>query len=66
VRAINLGSVSNPLTTDLRASYVVLDATAGGHTFAHRRVPYDHDEVIARIRRSGHPSADYLIAFQQG
>ena len=30
-RAINLGSVSNPITSDLRASYVIVDDDPSGH-----------------------------------
>jgi predicted phosphodiesterase len=65
-RAVNLGSVSNPITTDLRASYVVIEADADGHHLEHRRVAYDHDAVIGRIDRSGHPEAEYLTTFQRG
>ena len=50
-RAINLGSVSNPITSDLRASYVVVDDDPHGHRVRHRRVRYDHDAVVTRIRR---------------
>ena len=46
-RAINLGSVSNPMTSDLRATYVIVDADRHGHRLTHRRVAYDHDAVIA-------------------
>ena len=48
-RAINLGSVSNPMTSDLRATYVIVDADRHGHRLTHRRVAYDHDAVIARL-----------------
>ena len=66
VRAVNLGSVSNPITDDLRASYVVLHADGHGHCVEHRRVAYDHDAVLARIARSGHPEWDYIESFQRG
>jgi len=65
-RAVNLGSVSNPVTTDLRATYVVVDSDRHGHHLSHRRVAYDHDEVVRRIARSDHPEADYLASFQRG
>ena len=65
-RAINLGSVSNPITSDLRASYVIVDDDPSGHRIRHRRVDYDHDAVVARIHASGHPEADYLASFQRG
>jgi predicted phosphodiesterase len=65
-RAINLGSVSNPITADLRATYVVVHDDRRGHRLMHRRVAYDHDEVLARIRRSSHPEADFIADFQRG
>ena len=66
VRAVNLGSVSNPITSDLRASYVIIDADRHGHEVQHRRVDYDHDAVIERVRRSGHPATDFIASFQTG
>jgi hypothetical protein len=66
MRAINLGSVSNPITPDLRASYVLVADDAHGHSLAHRRVAYDHEEVLARIGKSSHPQAEFLTSFQRG
>jgi predicted phosphodiesterase len=66
VRAVNLGSVSNPITSDLRASYVVVDADRHGPRLAHRRVAYDHDAVLTRIRSTEHPDADFVASFQRG
>ncbi len=66
VRAINLGSVSNPITDDLRASYVIIHADRTGHNVEHRRVSYDHDAFLATVARSGHPEADYIASFQRG
>jgi predicted phosphodiesterase len=65
-RAVNLGSVSNPITDELGATYVRIDADRHGHRLAHRRVSYDHDSVIERIGRSGHPEASYIARFQRG
>jgi predicted phosphodiesterase len=65
-RAINLGSVSNPITTDLRASYVVVHADSHAHRVEHRRVAYDHEAVLGRIARCGHPAAEFLSEFQRG
>ena len=53
-RIVNLGSVSNPLPPDLRASYAILSADAKGYEIEHRRVDYDHDAVIAELRRLRH------------
>ncbi len=64
-RAVNLGSVSNAVVADRRASYVTIDARSDGFDLAHHWVDYDHDEVIVRIRRSGHPASDYLAGFQR-
>lgn len=66
VHAVNLGSVSNPLTDDLRASYVIIHAQGDGHRVEHRRVAYDHEAVLERVARSGHPAADYVASFQRG
>jgi hypothetical protein len=66
VRAVNLGSVSNPITDDLRASYVIIHADRDGYQVEHRRVEYDHAAVLGRVARSGHPEAEYLATFQRG
>ena len=66
VRAINLGSVSNPITSELDATYVIIDDDPAGHRIQHRRVPYDHEAVLRRIERSNHPEAKYLASFQRG
>jgi predicted phosphodiesterase len=66
VRAVNLGSVSNPVTDDLRSSYVIVHGDRFGHMIEHRRVAYDHDAFLACVERSGHPERDYLASFQRG
>lgn len=66
IRALNVGSVSNPVTDDLRASYVVFHADRHGHRVEHRRVAYDRDAFLRSVARSGHPSADYIASFQLG
>ena len=62
MRVVNLGSVSNPTGRDLRASYALLDARAEGCEVRERRAGYDH----AAVRRSRHPSAEYIARFQRG
>jgi len=62
VRVVNLGSVSNPTGRDLRASYALLDTRAEGYEVRQRRVEYDHEAVIEAVRRSRHPSTEYIIA----
>ncbi|MGZ8763799.1 MAG: metallophosphoesterase family protein, partial [Acidimicrobiia bacterium] len=65
-RAVNLGSVSNPITDQLGATYVRIDADRHGHRLAHRRVSYDHDAVVEHICRSSHLEAGYIAGFQRG
>lgn len=59
-RVINLGSVSNPVTPDLRASYALLDADAHGYRIQVRRVAYDREAVIQAIEHVRHPTAAFL------
>jgi diadenosine tetraphosphatase ApaH/serine/threonine PP2A family protein phosphatase len=66
VRAVNLGSVSNPIIDDLRASYVVLHADRHGHAVEHRQVEYDRSAFLEAVTRSGHPASDYIASFQRG
>src|SRR5438105_8786588 len=60
VQIVNLGSISNPVTADLRASYVLLEADTSGHSVHFRHVGYARDAVIAAIHRSRHPASAYL------
>jgi predicted phosphodiesterase len=66
VHAVNLGSVSNPITSDLRASYVIVHADDDRTRIEHRRVAYDVDAFLARVDASGHPAADFITSFQRG
>lgn len=66
VRAVNLGSVSNPITDDLRASYVIVRADRHGHSLEHRRVAYDREAFLDVVARSDHPVGDYVAFFQRG
>jgi hypothetical protein len=52
----NSGSAGQPHDGDPRASYLILD---GGHT-AIRRVAYDFDKEVARLRRSDLPYAEWI------
>jgi putative phosphoesterase len=65
VRAVNLGSVSNPVPPDLRPSYVIVD-TDREVRVEHRRVEYDRDAVIDALERLRHPGRAWLIAHQRG
>ena len=63
---VNLGSVSNPRSDDLRASYVVLDLAAPGVSLAHRRVAYDYAAFAEAVRLSRHPAASFIMSYQRG
>jgi len=63
---VNLGRVSNPLTPDLLASYVLLRADASCYRIEHRRVDYDRAAVTAAIRQMRHPAGEYIIGLLQG
>lgn len=66
LRVVNLGSVSNPLAPDLRASYVMIDASPSATTIEHRRVAYDHAAFIEAVRTSRHPDVEFILDFQRG
>jgi diadenosine tetraphosphatase ApaH/serine/threonine PP2A family protein phosphatase len=63
---VNLGSVSNPIAPDLRASYVLLTAGSSGYQIEHRRVDYDHQAVIETLERIRHPGAAFIIRHLRG
>jgi len=65
-RIINLGSVSNPVTTGLQATYALLEADAQGYHIQLRRVDYDHEAVVNAIEQARHPASSYLIGFMRG
>jgi putative phosphoesterase len=65
-RIVNLGSVSNAFAPDIRASYLFLTADKNGYQLEHRRVDYDHQAVIAELKRVRYPAADYIISFMRG
>jgi predicted phosphodiesterase len=66
IRVINLGSVSNPVTQGLQATYVLLDANEHSYSIQLRRVDYDREAVIKAIEQSGHPTPSFLIGFMRG
>jgi predicted phosphodiesterase len=65
-QVVNPGSVSNPLSSDLRACYALLEATPSGYRVAHHRVDYDREEAIAILERLRHPGASFVIRHLQG
>lgn len=66
VRAVNLGSVSNPWAADLRASYVLLEAGPSGYEVRSRRVDYDRQAVVDAIHASHHPTPGFLTSWFLG
>jgi len=66
IHVINLGSISNPVTLGLQATYVLLDANEHGYSVQLRRVDYDREAVIKAIERSRHPTPSFLIGFMRG
>lgn len=66
IRVINLGSVSNPVTPGLQATYALLEADEHGYHIQLRRVEYDRDAVIHAIEQSHHPTPSFLMAFMRG
>jgi predicted phosphodiesterase len=66
VRVVNLGNVSNPVTADLRASYVLLDVTESGYHVERRRVEYDRAAAIAALEASSNPSTAFIAEFLRG
>ena len=67
IRAVNPGSVSNPVTDELRAGYVIVHSDPSGHRVEHRRVDYELGAFLDRLRESGHPGHEHLAAmFRRG
>jgi predicted phosphodiesterase len=66
IHVINLGSVSNPVTPGLQATYVLLDADEQGYRIQVRRVDYDREAVIEAIEHARHPTSSFLIGFMRG
>lgn len=63
---VNVGSVSNPFPPDLRASYVMLEASSSEYHLEHRRVAYNRDAVIEAVQRFRHPGAGYIQQHMHG
>lgn len=67
LRLVNPGSVSNPLPSeaDIRAGYALLVADRETCEVELRRVDYDHEVFIERLRSVRHPAADFIIRMQR-
>src|SRR5260370_12555345 len=66
IHVINLGSISNPVTLGLHASYVLLELNRHSYSIQLRRVDYDREAVIKAIEHSRHPTPSFLIGFMRG
>ena len=65
VRYVTLGSIANPMTSDLRAKYAILDADRSGYKVIRRYVELDYQRVIESIKAAHHPSEPWLLKFYQ-
>ena len=65
-QVVNLGSVSNPQTPDLRAWYALLEAEPTGYRISHRQVVYDRAAVIQALQDVRHPAQGFIVRHMQG
>ena len=65
-RIVNVGSVSNPVPPDLRASYVLLEAGGSGYSLEHRQVEYNRQAVVEALQRLLHPGAGFIVEHMRG
>ena len=63
MRIVDVASVSNPTTSDPRAHYVLIEASADGYRLTSHRVAYDFGAVIDSIQRARHPAQSFLLHF---
>jgi predicted phosphodiesterase len=66
VRVFNLGSISNPVPPDLRASYAILTMFQTGYELELHHVDYSHKDIIAAVQRMHHPATEYIIRVMRG
>lgn len=65
-RLVNLGSVSNPIAPDLRASYAILEASESGYAITLHYVAYDYQAVINALEAVQHPGRAFISKFMRG
>lgn len=65
IRYITLGGIANPLTSDMRAKYAILEADESGYQVIFRHVAFDYEKVIEAIKAAQHPSEPWLLKFYQ-
>ena len=66
VRVVNLGCISNPMSSRLEASYALLEADSSGYSMQMRYVDYDRQAVINELQRIKHPTVEYLTKMLRG
>jgi predicted phosphodiesterase len=66
IQVVNLGSVSNPVTDDTRASYFILGAEPSGYELIHRWVELPIQEIVAAIDQSHFPGRVWLRGHWEG
>ena len=66
IRVVNLGSVSNPRTPNLKASYVILDANEDRYQLSHHAIAYDHQQVIEQLKEVNHPAEQFISRHFRG
>jgi predicted phosphodiesterase len=65
IRAVNLGSLSNPSRPDRCATSCVLRCDSESHTIEHRVVDDDHRAELAALDRVRHPASACIRRFHQ-
>lgn len=65
-QVINPGSVSNPLTKDWRAAYVILTADEQVYRVEHYRAQYDIQAAIEATQRCSNPGKDFMVRALRG
>ncbi len=66
VRVINLGSVSNPTTAEMRAMWTLLEGDESGYRVERRLVEYDRNAMLDRLAGVHHPTEAYIRSFFDG
>lgn len=61
VLLVDVASVGHPKDLDLRAAYTVLEWEDGRRSVRQVRVPYDVEEAVHALRRSGMPHAEEQV-----
>lgn len=61
-RIVNLGSISNPATQDLRASYVLLESSKSGYTLEHHKIAYDYKAFLDLCKQIKHPATEFIAS----